>query len=231
MNKIGEKIFAAEREWVSKYPGAKAGILLIKNIENTESHAELDRIKSEVEATLREQFQGFSRENLNELPIIRAYNSYYKTFGKTYHVRGQIESIIGGKSLSSRSAVLTAMFMAEVKNMLLTAGHDCDTLDFPIRITVGAGNEVFTDIRGAEKNVVAGDMIMADGKGVISSILLGPDSRTKLTPSVRNVLFAVYAPLEVEKEFVVSHLKDIESYVKAFSPRSETHSLEVVEAV
>lgn len=230
MNKVGEKIFATDSTWAMKYPHAKAGILVIKNIENTHSRAELDRLKTETETTLRENFRGFSRENLNEVPIIKSYNSYYKNFGKTYHVRSQVESVINGKSLSSGSAVLTAMFIAEVKNMLLTAGHDCDTLDFPVRITVGTGSETFIDIRGAQKSVVEGDMIMTDGKGVISSILLGPDNRTKLTPSVQNVLFAVYAPSDVEKEFIHSHLKDIQRYVKAFSPDSETHLLEVFEA-
>jgi DNA/RNA-binding domain of Phe-tRNA-synthetase-like protein len=231
MNKTDEKIFALDSAWVLKYPHAKAGILVIKNIDNTSSDPELDKIKTELETMLREKYQGFSRESLNELPIIKAYNNYYKNFGKTYHVRAQIESVINGKSLSSRSAILTAMFMAEVKNMLLTAGHDCDTLDFPVHITIGMSDETFTDIRGAEKNVVEADMIMRDGEGVISSIILGPDSRTKLTPSVRNVLFAVYAPFDVGKEFVLSHLKDIENYVKTFSPGAETQFLEVFEGV
>ncbi len=230
MNKTDEKIFAVEREWALKYPHAKAGILVMNNIENTDSHPELDMLKAELETTLRERYRGFSRENINELPIIKSYNSYYKNFRSTYHVRAQVESVINGKSLSSRSAVLTAMFMAEVKNMLLTAGHDCDTLHFPVRIAIGSGKETFMDIRGAEKNVVEGDMIMSDREGVISSIVLGPDSRTKLTPSVRNVLFAVYAPFDVEKDFVHSHLKDIENYVKAFSSGSQTQFLEVFEA-
>ncbi len=145
-------------------------------------------------------------------------------------MRAQIESVVNGKSLSSASAVLTAMFMAEVKNMLLTAGHDYNTLDLPVRITIGAGTETFTDIRGAEKKVVAEDMIMTDAKGVISSIVLGPDSRTKLTPSVKDVLFAVYAPAEVEKALVHSHLLDIQNYVKTFSPEAKTRFLEVIEA-
>jgi DNA/RNA-binding domain of Phe-tRNA-synthetase-like protein len=230
MNKVDEKIFAVDRAWIEKYPNAKAGVLVIKNIENTPSSPELDKLRAEVESNLREQFRGFSREQLNGLPAIEAYNGYYKNFGKTYHVRAQLESIINGKPLSSASAVLTAMFMAEVKNMLLTAGHDCYRVDFPVRITVGTGAEKFTDIRGAEKEIVAGDMLMSDGKGVISSILLGPDSRTKLTPSVREVLFAVYAPAEVESAAVLSHLKDIETYVKCFSPNSKTESLEVFAA-
>ena len=130
MNKTDEKIFAVDSSWGMKYPRAKAGILVIKDIENTHSHPELDKLKSELETALREQFQGFSRENINALPVIKSYNNYYKNFGKSYHVRNQLESVINGKSLSSQSAVLTAMFMAEVKNMLLTAGHDCYTLEF-----------------------------------------------------------------------------------------------------
>jgi DNA/RNA-binding domain of Phe-tRNA-synthetase-like protein len=230
INKTDEKIFSVDREWSIKYPHAKAGILVIKNIENTSSHPQLDKLKAKIETTLKENYRGFSRDDLNELPILKSYNSYYKTFGKNYHVRGQIESVINGKSLSSASAVLTAMFMAEVKNMLLTAGHDCDLLRLPVRITIGTGKEKFIDIRGAEKTAVDGDMIMMDGDGVISNILLGPDSRTKLTPSVRNVLFAVYAPFEIEKDIVLSHLKDIESNVRVFSPAAETHFLEVFEA-
>ncbi|PWU00919.1 MAG: hypothetical protein C5B53_03460 [Candidatus Melainabacteria bacterium] len=227
MNKTDEIVFETDSAWASKYPNAKAGVLVIKNIENSASHPELDKLRTAVENSVREQYQGFSREDLNELPIIKSYNSYYKNFGKTYHVRAQVESIINGKPLSSGSAVLTAMFMAEVKNMLLTAGHDCYRLEFPVRITVGTGIENFTDIRGAAKTAVAGDMLMHDKEGIISSILLGPDSRTKLTPSVREVLFAVYAPLEIEKSFVHAHLKDIESYVRAFSPDSTTEFLDV----
>ncbi len=230
MHKTSEKIFTIDPEWIIKYPNAKVGILVIKNIEHTNAHATLDTLKAEVENTLRKNYQGFSREKINELPTIYSYNNYYKNFRSTYHVRAQVESVINGKSLSSRSAVLTAMFMAEVKNMLLTAGHDCSTLDFPVRITIATGKETFTDIRGAEKNAVEGDMIMSDGKGVISSIILGPDSRTKLTPAVRDVLFAVYAPSDIETKFILSHLKDIENYVKAFSPASETQFLEVFEA-
>jgi DNA/RNA-binding domain of Phe-tRNA-synthetase-like protein len=230
MNKTDEKIFAIDAGWSTQYPQAKAGILVIKDIQNTNAHPELGKLAAKVETLIREQFKGFSRESLNALPIISSYNAYYKNFGKTYHVRAQVESIVNGKSLSSSSAVVTAMFIAEVKNMLLTAGHDYGTLDLPIRIATGAGTESFIDIRGAQKTVLAGDMMMADGKGVISSIVNGPDGRTKLTASVRDVLFAVYAPSAVSAEIVRSHLIDIETYVKAFSPDATTQFLEVFEA-
>jgi DNA/RNA-binding domain of Phe-tRNA-synthetase-like protein len=137
---------------------------------------------------------------------------------------------LNGKSLSGGSRIVTAMFMAEVKNMLLTAGHDMSAIELPIHIRIGTTQEKFIDIRGVEKSTIEGDMIMVDGKGVISSILLGPDARTKLTPTTRDVLFAVYAPAEVDFEATFSHLKDIENYVKVFSPEAETEILEVFEA-
>lgn len=230
MRRLDEQVFIIDGDWAARYPKAKAGILVIKGIQNTSSHPELDKLKIAVETTLQEQFRGFSRESLNELPIIKSYNGYYKNFGKTYHVRAQVESILNGKSVASSSAVLTAMFMAEVKNMLLTAGHDYNTLDLPVRISIATGQETFTDIRAAEKNLVTADMMMSDRKGVISSIVLGPDSRTKLTPSVKDVLFAVYAPADIKSEFVHSHLLDIETYVKAFSPQSTIEFLEIFEA-
>ena len=202
----------------------------MKNIDSSGEKDKLEKIREEVETEFRKNFQGLSRDEINSLSIIETYNNYYKNFGKTYHVRSQVESVINGKTLSSGFPALTAMFMAEVKNMLLTAGHDISTLVLPIHIKIGTGQEKFIDIRGANKNTISGDMIMIDGASVISSIILGPDSRTKLTFTSKDILFAVYVPAGIEREAVLSHLQDIENYVKAFSPNSETHLLEVFEA-
>ena len=227
---MNQDFFVTDSGWAVKYPGAKAGILVIENVENETSNKKLDERKVEVEEKLRKQFHGFSREDFNTVPTIDSYNKYYKNFGKTYHVRSQVESMVNGKSLSSASTVLTAMFMAEVNNMLLTAGHDLDLLDLPVKIKIAAGDESFVDIRGATKTCVAGDMIMLDGGGVISSIILGPDSRTKITSATKNVLFAVYAPADITEETMRTHLEDMENSIKIFSPNSETKLIKVFEA-
>lgn len=41
---------------------------------------------------------------------------------------------------------------------------------------------------------------MADGEGVISTVLFGPDQRTRITPGTTDVLFAAYAPTGVTEE-------------------------------
>ena len=61
--------------------------------------------------------------------MIQAYAAYYERFNKTYHVQLQLESVaLKGKSIPRVSALVEAMFMAELENLLLTAGHDLDVV-------------------------------------------------------------------------------------------------------
>jgi DNA/RNA-binding domain of Phe-tRNA-synthetase-like protein len=71
-------------------------------------------------------------------------------------------------------------------------------------------------------------MMIADAQGVISSVLYGPDCRTRITPHTRRVLFTVYAPPGIGKRAVHEHLHDIEANVLLIAPQAEVEVLEVV---
>jgi DNA/RNA-binding domain of Phe-tRNA-synthetase-like protein len=122
------------------------------------------------------------------------------------------------------------MFMAELKNQLLTAGHDLDVVAPPVRVDVAKGDEEYTLLSGQPQTLKASDMMMADAQGVISSVVYGPDRRTQITRKTQRVLFAVYAPPGVEAKAVNAHLEDIEEYVKTASPLAERELLEVYSA-
>jgi DNA/RNA-binding domain of Phe-tRNA-synthetase-like protein len=222
--------FIADDRWKAAYPGARAGILVIKNIDNVPNDPNVDEFVESVENELREKFAGCSRDDFNKIPTIAAYNEYYKNFGKTYHVRPQVESIAKGKSLPKISALLSVMFAAEVKNMLLTAGHDFDSLQLPIHIKVAEGGEEYIAMNGSAKKVEKGDMFMEDGEAIVSSIIQGPDARTKITADTTDALFAIYAPAGIEGEAIVAHLTDIQNAIKSFSSAAKTELLEVFEA-
>ena len=180
---------------------------------------------------LRAQFAGQDRPALETFGPIPAYTAYYKRFNKTYHVQAQLASILfKGKSIPSVAALVEAMFMAEVKNALLTAGHDLDRLQLPITLGVARGEERYRLLRGQEQGCKAGDMMMADQAGVISSIVYGPDERTQITAATHNVLFAVYAPVGIDAEAVQAHLQDIRDYVLVVAPAAEVRSLRVAGA-
>jgi DNA/RNA-binding domain of Phe-tRNA-synthetase-like protein len=221
-------MFKVSDAWKAAFPTAHAGILMMSDVTNPPHHAELEKIKQQVQDELRARFAGQNRSAIAALPTIQAYNSYYKSFKKTYHVQLQLESIaLKGKSLPSVAALVEAMFMAEIKNLLLTAGHDLDTLQLPVTLDVATGQESYTLLRGQEQVAKAGDMLMADQTGVISSILYGPDQRTQITANTRRALFAVYAPPGIEAATVLQHLEDIRQYVQCVSPAAQVELLEV----
>jgi len=215
--------------WQSAFPNAHVGLLVMHNVTNPAQHSELEKRKAELEEYLRAQFAGQDRAALASHPVLQAYNAYYKQFKKSYHVQLQLESIAWkGKSIPSVAALVETMFMAELKNMLLTAGHDLDVLQFPLTLDVSNGTETYTLMRGDEQPLKPGDMFIRDQNGIISSIIYGPDRRTQITTSTRNVVYTVYAPIGIDKESVMQHLQDIRDSVLLVSPQAQVELLQVV---
>ena len=221
-------MFEVTSAWKSAFPDAQAGVLVMRNVINPAHHTELEIHKTEIEEQLRSQFSGWDRAAMSDLPILQAYNTYYRRFKKTYHVQLQIESIAWkGKPIPSVSARVEAMFMAEMKNMLLTAGHDLDVLKLPLILDVSKGTESYKLLRGDEQALKEGDMMISDGMGIISSIIYGPDQRTQITAGTRNVVFTVYAPPGIDGQAVAEHLQDIQEYVMVITPQAQVELLRV----
>jgi len=200
-------------------------------VENPDHHAALDERKQNLEARLRQQYGGVDRTALLALPVIQAYAAYYRPFNKTYHVLMQLESIARkNRTIPNVSALVEAMFIAELNSLLLTAGHDLDALQLPVTLSTARGDETYTLLNGQEASLKAGDMFMADGQGVISSILYGPDGRTRIASGTQQVLFAVYAPPGIPPDAVFHHLEDIRSNVMVVSPQAQVLTLQVLGA-
>ncbi|QJW46370.1 hypothetical protein HA075_11345 [bacterium BFN5] len=149
------------------------------------------------------------------------YSDYYKRNKKTYHVLQQLESVsLKGKSIPQVAGLVEGMFMAELKNGLLTAGHDVEVLTFPLTLDTAIGNEKYVLINGKEQVVKPGDMMIADCEGIISSVLCGPDYRTRITTSTRKALFIVYALPGIAEASVADHLADIYANVRVVAPQA-----------
>lgn len=215
--------------WKAAFPDAHVGFLALDEVSNPAHHQELDGLKRDLESDLRTRLGGLDRKALEALSVLPAYAAYYKSFKKTYHVQAQLESVVlKGRSLPGVAALVEAMFMAELKNLVLTAGHDLERLDTPVTVSVATGAETYTTLRGQEQALKPGDMFMADRSGVISSILYGPDQRTQITPATTSVLFAAYAPQGVGAAVVDHHLGDIVSLVRMIAPMMTVRRLSVL---
>ncbi len=221
----------ATKVWRQAYPGAVAGGLVMNGVENPGRHPELDKRRVALEMQLRERYAGLSRKELKRVPPLDAYDAYYRSFGKSYHVQLQLESLVNARRpIASPGALVQAMFMAELDTLVLTAGHDAAAVEGPVCVQVAEGTETFVRLDGKEQTLKAGDMFMADSVGVLSSVLHGPDSRTCITLETSAVFFAVYAPAGVGEEAVRVHLRAMEDLVRVVAPGAETEVLQLLEA-
>jgi DNA/RNA-binding domain of Phe-tRNA-synthetase-like protein len=225
------KILTASETWRITYPGAAVGILALRNVVNPKSHPVLEEHKAALEEKLRARFAGQTKAGLKALPTIQAYAAYYKRFKKTYHLLLQLESVaLKGKPIPRVAGLVEAMFMAELDDLLLTAGHDLEKVQKPITLDVAGGSERFVNVAGQENVLKPDDMFIADARGVLSSIVYGSDRHTMITADTTQALFTTYAPPGVEAEAVHRHLKHIRENILLFASEAETITLEVYTA-
>lgn len=223
-----EGIFAISQAWRSAYPDAHAGVLVMRDAANLAQSAALDKRKIKLEADLRARYAGQDRAALRLDPVLKAYEAYYRRFNKTYHVQLQLESIVvKGKPIPSGAALVEAMFMAEIENLLLTAGHDLDAIRLPLTLDVAQGTETYILLRGEPQVPKAGDMMIHDAEGITSSIVYGPDRRTQITEGTRNVVFTVYGPEGIAEAAIQHHLEQIRDYVRLVQPTARVELMRV----
>jgi DNA/RNA-binding domain of Phe-tRNA-synthetase-like protein len=208
------------------YPGAKMGILVMKDVSYSNPYSEHE-IDSDIDE-LGQKYAHLERKELKELYPVNAYIAYYKKFGYNYHLLAQLESVLSGKkALSSDSGLLLAMFLSEIDGMLLTAGHDLSKLRLPLQLTTATGTEVYQSISGKEVTAVDGDLILNDGNGTRSSILRGPDQSSRITASTSEVLFSIYAPPGIDEDYIETNLRKLERKINTSSPAAKTEVLQV----
>ena len=223
---MSSEILTVTEAWKSAYPDVCAGILVMRNVSNPPEHPGLDAIRVELETDIRSRLADAERAAVRALQPIKAYNDHYKRFRKTYHVQLQLESVaFKGRPITRDSALVEALFMAELKNLLLTSGHDLDAISGQLTLDVATGTESYTGIGGKEQQPKAGDMMFTDCKGIISNIIYGPDRRTCITSGTSNLLVTIYGVSGISADAIERHLGDIERYVRIIAPGAEVELL------
>jgi DNA/RNA-binding domain of Phe-tRNA-synthetase-like protein len=227
----GSQILEVDPNWCEAHPGASVGLIAMRGVANPASNESLNELASVLECEVRSRLETADRETIRAIPPLPAYAAYYKRWGQRYHVAMQLESVAQkGKALPRVAALVEAMFIAELRNLLLTAGHDLDALELPVHLTVGTG-ESFTAPNSQETTVKVGDMVIADARGrVLSAIITGPSDFARIGPETTAALFYSYAPPGVDSILVHAHLNEIERNVRLISPEAEIAGREIVTA-
>jgi DNA/RNA-binding domain of Phe-tRNA-synthetase-like protein len=227
----GARILEVDPAWREAHPGATVGVVAIRRVTNPPAHDALNARAEALERDIRARYGDTERSVLRAIPPLPAYAAYYKRWGQRYHVAMQLESVAQkGKSIPRVAALVEAMFIAELGNLLLTGGHDLDEIALPARLDAGAG-EAFRSPSGTETSVKPGDMFIADARGhVLSAVITGPSDVARIGPRTTATLTYVYAPPGVDRALVGDHLDEIARNVQMISPDAIIVGQEIVTA-
>jgi DNA/RNA-binding domain of Phe-tRNA-synthetase-like protein len=224
-------LLLASDRWKLAYPGAVVGAIAVSGVANPESSPSLDARKESLESQLRSQYASHTRNQLKSQPSLQPYVEYYGRYGKTYHLQLQLESVVfKGKTIPRVAALVEAMFMAELSNLILTAGHDLDSVQGQVGVDVAAGGEEYVTLSGQAQALKKDDMFICDGSGILSSVLYGPDHRTRITPATRRALFTTYAPSGIGLQRVQAHFDDLLANILTFAPHAQVEDVTAIVA-
>ncbi|MFW9902951.1 MAG: phenylalanine--tRNA ligase beta subunit-related protein [Candidatus Thorarchaeota archaeon] len=188
------------------YPDSVFGSLIVREIPNKKGHDILEKQKQELERRIRED-----TGVVKDFEMIRYYNSYFRMWKKTYTypIEYQINTIKNGRQFPKVSVLVDSMFIAELNNMILTSGHDLDTIQGVLTFDISRGDEQYLKISGKEQNLKKGDIFLKDEEGILACILFGPARRTSITLKTKNALYFAWCPKDISDELVKTHLNEI----------------------
>ncbi len=118
--------------------------------------------------------------------------------------------------------------MAELKTGLLTAAHDLEAVELPLTADIAQRGETFQRLSRDLGELKNGDLYIRDQEGILSSVIYGPDLRTKIGPDTNQAVFTTYGLPGITKKQVREELEILENYLRLFAPRLERIELEVL---
>lgn len=191
----------------------------VGNINYQANDSKFNHEKQKIEEFIRSNYQ-----DVKTLDVIKSYNKFFKKFGKVYPIQYQIRSIIDGKGIPTTIKAVEAMFITELKTMFLTAGHDLDKFEGKLEVEITHGGEEYQKINQKDQILKLGDIICRDDHGIISSVLYGPDYRTKITKSTTNCLFFSYFPYGEVDDNIMEHFNSLLKFIKLVAEKDSLTS-------
>lgn len=184
------------KEIFEKYPNARIGVIIARNIDNAGENEEITRLIETIQTEVR---KNFSNDNISLHPSIAEWRRIYSSFGsKPSDYRSSIEalirSVLKGRNISHINKLVDLYNFISLKHVIPAGGEDLDKIDGNIYLRFAVGNENFVPL-GSDKVETAyrGEVIYCDGG---NSVLCRrwnwrESDKTKITEDTRNAIIVL----------------------------------------
>lgn len=164
------KVFQYHPEILARYPSLRAGVLLVKGLQNSPTPRQLEQ------AYLSEQRQVIERIGqtpLSEIPSLAAWRAAFRLFGvDPTQYRCAAEALLRRLTKKGDIPCINALVdlcnMVSIRYALPVAAFDLRTLQLPVTVQFAQGTERYTPLGEAVlEHPPAGEVIFADETGLV----------------------------------------------------------------
>ncbi len=158
-----------------------------------------------------EAFKLFKRDTLRKMrrraylaeieKRIQCYDQFFKEWGYSCPLPEHLKRTIDS-GFPFHNLYIDAHIMAEMCHGILMAIQDLDRFEGSWRLDLAEEGETFEGISGKKLFCKKGETILRDEMGIVCSLFQGPDFKTRIDPSSKNIVVYVFTAPGVEEEHV-----------------------------
>jgi DNA/RNA-binding domain of Phe-tRNA-synthetase-like protein len=147
------------------------------------------------------------RANLAQIEgWINLYDQFFKEWGYPCPLPGHFKRAVD-MGFPIVNLYIDTHIMAEMCHGILMAIQDLDRFQGGWRLDLAQEGETFQGVSGRMLYCKDGEIVLRDEKEIVCSLFQGPDSRTKVDPSTKNIVVYIFTAPGIEEEHVVNGLQ------------------------
>ena len=147
------------------------------------------------------------RANLAQIEErVHLYDQFFKEWGYSCPLPGHLKRTIA-MGFPIVNLYIDTHIMAEMCHGILMAIQDLDRFDGQWRLDLAQEGETFEGVSGRMLICKEKEIVLRDEKEIVCSLFQGPDSRTKIDESSKNIVVYVFTAPGIQEEHVVNGLQ------------------------
>ena len=184
-----------------RFPELSFGIGTIQGCAYFEKDEAFKLHKSELLRKMRR------RANLAQLEErIHVYDQFFKDWGYPCPLPGHLKRTVE-MGFPINNLYIDSHIIAEMFHGILMAIQDLDQFRGEWKLDLAQEGETFQGVSGKMIRCKEDEIVLRDGEGLVCSLFQGPDFRTRVETSSKNIVVYVFTAPGIQEEYVSNGLQ------------------------
>lgn len=212
----------------NKFPEAKIGVLVVRDISNTNSSVDFVSLLRSTEEFVR---KNYTLESVINHPKIVDWRNAYRSFGfKPSEYRCSLEAllrrVLNNKEIPSINPLVDIYNVISLKYLLPAGGGNVDSIEGNMNLTFAQGNERFVMLGQTNTtSLIPGEVIYQDNKDVLCRAWNYRESeKSKIKLETKNAYFILEGLQNTSLEEIEQGLEEMANLMHSFNQSCTSYS-------